>query len=188
MFDAIKKIVLSSSVIVLFALYALQRQTDSPGGELALATAPTAVALFPSSTVIPGEPPSQITPRNTSSARNQGARDAAAAQSSSLRRPTATKTSGAYRDGTYTGVSADANWGNVEVQAIIQNGQIADVQFLDFPDHRSRSRSINAQAMPLLTQEAIQSQQADVDFVTGATDTSAAFVESLTSALRQAAP
>jgi uncharacterized protein with FMN-binding domain len=61
------------------------------------------------------------------------------------------------------------------------------VQFLQFPNHRNRSQEINSQAMPILTQEAIQAQQAQVDVVTGATDTSGAFIESLSAALSQAA-
>ncbi|HEU5434149.1 MAG TPA: FMN-binding protein, partial [Thermomicrobiales bacterium] len=65
--------------------------------------------------------------------------------------------------------------------------QLSDVRFLQYPNHRGRSVAINEQAMPILTQEAIQSQQAAVDIVTGATDTSEAFIQSLDSALRQAA-
>jgi uncharacterized protein with FMN-binding domain len=118
---------------------------------------------------------------------SDASRDAAALGSSSGGRAAGAPTSGAYRDGTYVGTSADANWGNVEVQAVIVNGRITDVQFVQYPDHRSRSRSINQRAMPILRQEAIQSQRAEVDVVTGATDTSDAFIQSLASALRQAA-
>lgn len=92
-----------------------------------------------------------------------------------------------YRDGTYTGDQADANWGFVQVQVTVSDGQISDVQFLEFPDHRSRSRSINQRAMPRLIREAVQAQQADVDIVTGATDTSEAFIRSLEVALGEAA-
>jgi len=45
---------------------------------------------------------------------------------------------------------------------------------------------INSQAMPYLTQEAIHTQSANVNGVSGATQTSRAFIESLTSALSQA--
>jgi uncharacterized protein with FMN-binding domain len=41
--------------------------------------------------------------------------------------------------------------------------------------------------MPILIEEVLQSQQADVDTVTGATDTSEAFLQSLASALQEAA-
>ncbi len=93
---------------------------------------------------------------------------------------------GQYRDGQYTGDSTYAYYGNVQVKAIIQSGKIADVQFLDYPQDRSNSRMINSYAMPLLTQEAIQVQNANVDAVSGATFTSQAFVQSLGAALVQA--
>jgi uncharacterized protein with FMN-binding domain len=91
-----------------------------------------------------------------------------------------------YKDGTYTGSVADAFYGNVEVQATISGGKIADVAFLQYPSDRSTSRSINSQAMPYLQQEAIAAQTGQVNVVSGATDTSNAFVQSLTSALAQA--
>jgi uncharacterized protein with FMN-binding domain len=91
-----------------------------------------------------------------------------------------------YKDGSYTGSVADAQWGNIQVKAIIQNGKIKDVQFLQAPNDRNRSIRINDSADPQLTSEAIQAQSAQVDIVTGATDTSNAFIESLSDALSQA--
>jgi uncharacterized protein with FMN-binding domain len=91
-----------------------------------------------------------------------------------------------YKDGIYTGSIADAFYGNVEVQATISSGKIASVNFLQYPSDRSTSRSINSQAMPYLQQEAIAVQSGQVNVVSGATDTSNAFVQSLTSALAQA--
>ncbi len=93
---------------------------------------------------------------------------------------------GLYTDGSYTGTPADAYYGTVQVKAIIRNGHIADVQFLQYPSDRANSRYINSQAMPLLTQEAIQAQSAQVDGVSGATFTSQAFQQSLASALASA--
>ena len=91
-----------------------------------------------------------------------------------------------YKDGTYTGISADAIYGNIQVKTIINNGKISDVQFLDYPQDRGNSIEINSQAMPMLKQEAIQFQNANVDIISGATATSQAFVQSLQSALSQA--
>lgn len=90
---------------------------------------------------------------------------------------------GAYKDGSYTGSPADAYYGTVQVKAVIRNGKIVDVVFLDRPHTHENSIFINGQAMPLLTQEAIQAQSAQVDGVSGASFTSAAFKESLASAL-----
>ena len=101
--------------------------------------------------------------------------------------PTATQPPGAlYRDGSYTGSVADAQWGVVQVKAIVTNGKITDVQFLQYPNDRSRSISINSIADPQLTSEAIQAQSANVDIVTGATDSSLAFTQSLSDALAKA--
>jgi uncharacterized protein with FMN-binding domain len=94
-------------------------------------------------------------------------------------------TAGCYADGTYTGDSVNIRFGAVQVAAVIENGVLADVQFLTYPtDHESEE--INSQAAPLLVQEAVQSQSAEVDVVSGATLTSEAFMESLDSALTQA--
>ncbi len=93
---------------------------------------------------------------------------------------------GQYKDGTYDGPVVDAYYGNVQVEAIVQAGQIRDVLFLDYPQDRRTSRFINQQAMPWLTQEAIQVQSANVDLISGATFTSQAFVLSLQTALQQA--
>jgi uncharacterized protein with FMN-binding domain len=91
-----------------------------------------------------------------------------------------------YKDGSYTGSVADAQWGYIQVKAIISNGKITDVQFLQYPNERDRSIMINSYADPQLTSEAIAAQSANVDAITGATDTSQAFIQSLSDALSQA--
>lgn len=91
-----------------------------------------------------------------------------------------------YKDGTYTGSVADAFYGNIQVQAVITGGQITDVIFLQYPNDNNTSRNINSQAMPLLKQEAIQAQSANVSGVSGASATSPAFQQSLANALSQA--
>lgn len=91
-----------------------------------------------------------------------------------------------YKDGSYTGSVADAFYGYVQVKATISGGKITDVAFLSYPDSHDTSRYINSQAMPMLTQEAIAAQSANVDLIGGATDTSLAFKQSLTSALAKA--
>lgn len=100
--------------------------------------------------------------------------------------PTAPASTGQYKDGQYTGVSADAYYGNIQVLAVISGGKLVDVQFLDYPQDRNRSIQINNYAMPILKSEAIQAQSANVDIVSGATDSSGAFTQSLQSALSQA--
>lgn len=91
-----------------------------------------------------------------------------------------------YKNGQFTGTSVYAFYGYVQVAATIQGGKLTDVQFLKYPNDRRTSVEINTQAMPILKSEAIQAQSANVDIVTGATQTSNAFIKSLTSALEQA--
>src|ERR1035437_10217611 len=75
---------------------------------------------------------------------------------------------GAFIDGTYTGVVADAYYGNIQVQAVIQNGALADVLFLQHPSDRNTSVRINNMAMPQLKSEAISAQSAYVNTISGA--------------------
>jgi uncharacterized protein with FMN-binding domain len=99
--------------------------------------------------------------------------------------PTTTSV-GKYKDGVYTGVSYPNNYGNVQVEVTVSNGKITAVKFLDHPQSRETSIQINVQAMPMLEQEAIAAQSAQVDGVSGASETSRAFIQSLSSALIQA--
>ena len=100
--------------------------------------------------------------------------------------PPPVKPKGQYADGTYTGAAADAYYGNIQVQAVIQGGKLTDVIFLQYPNDRRTSQHINDQAMPYLKSEAIQAQSANVSGVSGASDSSQAFVQSLGDALSQA--
>jgi len=93
------------------------------------------------------------------------------------------RSQGQYVDGTYTGSSANAYYGRVQVQAVVQGGQLARLKVLDYPSDRGRSRYINSRALPMLEQEAIQAQSANLDVVSGATLTSRAYMQSLDAAL-----
>lgn len=97
-----------------------------------------------------------------------------------------TSTGTTYKDGTYTGTSENAYYGNVQVSATVSGGKLVSVDFLSYADDSPNSQSINSQAMPILKQEAIKAQSANVDVVSGATLTSQAFAQSLQSALQQA--
>ena len=54
---------------------------------------------------------------------------------------------------------------------------------LETPTDRSRSASISSQAAPILREEALQAQDANIDIVSGATYTSEGYAESLQAAL-----
>jgi uncharacterized protein with FMN-binding domain len=80
---------------------------------------------------------------------------------------------------------ADAFYGNLQVTAVIQGGAIVDVQFPQYPTN-GHSGSVSATALPELKQEAIAAQSANVNIISGATQDSQAFQQSLASALAQA--
>lgn len=112
--------------------------------------------------------------------------DTASSDNSSQNVSTPTPSSGGYKDGTYTGDTTDAVYGPMQVQVTIQSGKIADIKFLQYPNDNPTTLSINQQAMPILKSEAIQSQSAQVDIISTASQTSTAFKESLSSALAKA--
>ena len=89
-------------------------------------------------------------------------------------------------DGTYTGSAASTRWGDVQVQVTISGGTITDVTALQLTDHDGRSIQISNRAEPVLRDEVLQAQSASVAMVSGATYTSAAYLQSLQSALDQA--
>jgi uncharacterized protein with FMN-binding domain len=63
--------------------------------------------------------------------------------------------------------------------------KLTGVKVPTYPNHTDRSVVINQQALPVLVQETLQAQSANVDLVSRATDTSEAFIASLQSALQR---
>lgn len=100
--------------------------------------------------------------------------------------PTQAPMMGMYKNGIYTGSVQDAFYGNLQVQAVISGGKITNVIFLQYPNDNSTSQYVNGIADPMLTQEAIQAQSAQVDIISGASASSQAFQASLADALSQA--
>ena len=87
---------------------------------------------------------------------------------------------------TVTGSSADTRWGPVQVEVTVADGTITDVTVVDYPTENGKDRQINARALPVLVQETLDAQSADIDMVSGATVTSDGYLQSLQSALDQA--
>lgn len=76
-------------------------------------------------------------------------------------------------------------FGDIQVRVIIGNGKITDVQPLQLPFDRRRSQEISQAAAPLLHDEVLQAQSAQIDLLSGATYTSDAYQRSLQAALDQ---
>jgi uncharacterized protein with FMN-binding domain len=97
-----------------------------------------------------------------------------------------TTTSSGASDGTYTGSAVSTRFGDVQVRVTISGGSITDVTALRLTDHDGRSIQISNRAEPVLQDEVLQAQSTSVAMVSGATYTSAAYLQSLQAALDQA--
>jgi uncharacterized protein with FMN-binding domain len=85
--------------------------------------------------------------------------------------------------GTYDGDVVQTRFGTVQVQITVKAGRITDVTALKLTDAEGRSVQISNYAAPVLRDEVLQAQSADVQTVGGATVTSDAYLTSLQAAL-----
>lgn len=87
---------------------------------------------------------------------------------------------------TIDGDPVDNQYGTVQVRVTLQGRQIVGVTALQMPTDRQRSAEISQQAEPLLQQEVLQAQSAQIDIIGGASYTSQSYAQSLQSALDKA--
>ncbi|MCI9869884.1 FMN-binding protein [Arthrobacter humicola] len=85
--------------------------------------------------------------------------------------------------GTYPGSVVQTRFGSVQVQITVQAGKITDVTALQLTDAERKSVQISNRAAPILRDEVLQAQSADVQTISGATVTSEAYLNSLQAAL-----
>jgi uncharacterized protein with FMN-binding domain len=85
--------------------------------------------------------------------------------------------------GTATGNAIDTQYGSAQVRVTVKNGKITKIEALQLQNNDPHSQQISSSAAPVLQQEALTKQSADVDAVSGATYTSASYTQSLQSAL-----
>jgi uncharacterized protein with FMN-binding domain len=87
---------------------------------------------------------------------------------------------------TVTGDVVQTRWGPVQVQVTMAGGKVTAVEVVRYPSGNGRDVEINSRALPILVDETLAAQSADIDMVSGATVTSVGYVDSLQSALDQA--
>ena len=97
---------------------------------------------------------------------------------------TPTTRAGAVR--TVNGDPFDNPYGTVQVRVTLEGTRITGVTPLQMPFDRQRSAEISQQAEPLLLQEVLQAQSAQIDIIGGASYTSQSYAQSLQSALDKA--
>ncbi|MET9312275.1 FMN-binding protein [Kribbella sp. NPDC003505] len=111
--------------------------------------------------------------------------DSSSTPSSPTTSPTSTP-SASSGSSTVTGDVAQTQWGPVQVQLTVQGGKITAVDVLQYPNGNHRDVEINDYALPILIDETVKAQNAQIDMVSGATVTSDGYIRSLQSALDQA--
>lgn len=87
---------------------------------------------------------------------------------------------------TVTGDPVQTMFGPVQVQITLSGSKITGVVVLQQPNNNFRDQRINGFALPVLTQEALAAQSANIDAVSGATYTSQGYIGSLQSAIDKA--
>lgn len=89
----------------------------------------------------------------------------------------------AQAGGTFAGSAVQTRFGTVQVQITVKAGAITDVTALQLTDDDRKSVQISNRAAPLLRAAVIKAQSAQVQTISGATVTSAAYLTSLQGAL-----
>lgn len=87
---------------------------------------------------------------------------------------------------TVLGSAVDTRWGPVQVQLSIAGHKVVGVKTPQYPNHKQRSQEINTRALPLYRDEVLTLQSAQIDIVSGATDTWSGYSLSLQAALDDA--
>ena len=108
---------------------------------------------------------------------------ATAAASPAATQTTAPVTS-TVKDGTFTGPSVNVNYGNVQVMITVSNGKITDAVAVKAP--KGKNDRYTNMAVPILKQQTLQAQSANIQGASGASYTSYGWFKSLQGALAQA--
>ena len=115
------------------------------------------------------------------SATNNSATTAPAADAPATQAPTASPTA---INGTFTGPSVFVNYGNVQVKITVVNGRITDAVAVKAPSGRN-DRWTNM-AVPILKEQTLKAQSANIQGASGASYTSYGWFTSLQGAIAQA--
>ena len=108
---------------------------------------------------------------------------ATAAASPAATQTTAPVTS-TVKDGTFTGPSVNVNYGNVQVMITVSNGKITDAVAVQAP--RGKNDRYTNMAVPILKQQTLQAQSANIQGASGASYTSYGWFKSLQGAMAEA--
>lgn len=93
---------------------------------------------------------------------------------------------GAARSQTFKGAAQDTRHGPIQVSIVVKSKKIVNVKAAISPADDGRSPFLQRRAVLVLKQEVLAAQSSQVDTVSGATETSDAYIQSLQSAIKKA--
>jgi uncharacterized protein with FMN-binding domain len=138
----------------------------------------------PSSTATKSAKP-VATKKATAGATTQPAASQSATATAS---PAATQTTApvtsTVKDGTFMGPSVNVDYGNVQVMITVSNGKITDAVAVKAP--KGKNDRYTNMAVPILKQQTLQAQSANIQGASGASYTSYGWFKSLQGAMAQA--
>ncbi|WP_406042604.1 FMN-binding protein [Micromonospora sp. NBC_00898] len=163
---------LLSTVAALVLLFSYKTSTMGPGGESSAIAAGS-----------DGSAAGSWSATDDSGGTDPGNSDSTGSDSTGSGSSNGSSSGGSSASGKATGSVAQTRWGPVQVRITVTSGKITDVTAVRVPDGNRRDQEINDYAVPILRQETLAAQSAQIDTVSGATVTSDGYRESLQSAL-----
>ena len=164
-----KRVLLSITATIVGIVALLSYKTHAP---VATAASGLPSAGLPGKLVASSAPPAPVTATGSASVR--------AATSPSVAPSTSASSA------SFTGAAVTTPYGIVQVKVTVVGKKITKVAFAQLTAFDGRSQRINSGAAPILLQETLQAQSAQIDSVSGASYTSQGYDQSLQSALDQA--
>jgi uncharacterized protein with FMN-binding domain len=150
-----------------------------PGSAAAAGGPGGPAATGPAGPAAPAAPAASTAPTAAASAAT-----GVTAPASPASKPSGTAGSAATR--TVTGAVANTQYGPMQVQVTLMGQRITKVAVVQQTNLGARSEQIDSTAIPQLTSETLTAQSARIDAVSGASYTSAGYIQSLQSALDKA--
>ena len=86
---------------------------------------------------------------------------------------------------TISGSTVNTRFGPIQLKATVTNGKISDIQVVQYPSNDGHSIQISRYALPVLIQQTLTTQTADIQGVGGATYTTMGYKKSMQSILDQ---
>jgi len=132
-------------------------------------------------------PPANVPTSSSSTTPRPGDSGTAAPPRPGSRSPaTTSSTANGSATSKIAGDAVETPYGVVQVQITVSGKKIRNVSLLQLTAFDGRSQEINSQAAPILVQETLAAQSANIDTVSGASYTTAGYIQSLQSALNKA--